>query len=120
MDPEDGLLDAQSASVSGRVAWGRRSGGRVRRYQVLGGRRVSLPARCSVYEGYNLHAGVVVSAGNREKLERLCRYIARPPLSLGRVSQTASGDIALRLKRGWSVGTRWQRRCSLGQSSKAA
>ena len=46
-----------------------------------------------------------MSAGNRGKLERLCRYIARPPLSMRRVSQTPSGDITLRLKRGWSDGT---------------
>ena len=105
MDPDDGLLGAQSASIAGRVAWGRRSGGRVRRYQVVGGRRVSLPARCSVYEGYNLHAVVVVRAGDRGKLERLCGYTPRSPLSRGRLSETASRDVLLRLKRGWSDGT---------------
>ena len=28
--------------------------------------------------GFNLHAGVTVRAGDREGLERLCRYGARP------------------------------------------
>ena len=36
--------------------------------------------------------------------ERRARGAARSPLSRGRVSQTASGDIVLRLKRGWSDG----------------
>jgi hypothetical protein len=29
-----------------------------------------------------LHAGVVVRAGERERLERQCRYTLRPPLAL--------------------------------------
>ncbi len=31
--------------------------------------------------GFGLHAGVAAQAHQREKLERLCRYIARPTLS---------------------------------------
>jgi hypothetical protein len=36
-------------------------------------------------QGFNLHAGVVIGAHNREGLERLCRYVARPPLSSKRM-----------------------------------
>ena len=32
--------------------------------------------------GFNVHAGILVRAGDREGLERLCRYCARPPFSL--------------------------------------
>ncbi len=39
-------------------------------------------------DGFNLHAGVTVNAGDRAGLERLCRYGARPPFSLGRCSST--------------------------------
>ena len=35
--------------------------------------------------GFNVHAGVLVRAGDREGLERLCRYGARPPFSLERL-----------------------------------
>ena len=31
--------------------------------------------------GFSLHAGVAAEAHESQKLERLCRYIARPPLS---------------------------------------
>jgi hypothetical protein len=34
--------------------------------------------------GFNVHAGVTVRSGDREGLERLCRYGARPPFSLER------------------------------------
>jgi hypothetical protein len=37
-------------------------------------------------DGYGLHAGVVIGARDRKKgLERLCRYIARPPLTKSRL-----------------------------------
>ena len=29
----------------------------------------------------SLHAAVAVPAGDRRRLERLCRYVARPPLA---------------------------------------
>ena len=36
--------------------------------------------------GFNLHAGVRVEADDRDALERLCRYMARPAVAAGRVS----------------------------------
>jgi hypothetical protein len=78
-DEDDALGVLQAAAVAGRSALSRaRRGGRE---QVLGGRRYTLPPRCASYEGYNLHAGVVVGAADRAGLQRLCRYVARPPLS---------------------------------------
>jgi hypothetical protein len=44
--------------------------------------------------GFNVHAGVTVRAGDREGLERLCRYGARPPFSLERLSMLADGRVA--------------------------
>jgi hypothetical protein len=44
--------------------------------------------------GFNVHAGVTVRAGDREGLERLCRYCARPPFSLERLSMLADGRVA--------------------------
>jgi hypothetical protein len=73
--------------------------------QMLGGREVPLPPRCALYEGYNLHAGVVVGAHDREALRRLCRYIARPPLAKSRLERRDDGAIVLRLRRAWSDGT---------------
>jgi hypothetical protein len=54
--------------------------------------------------GFNVHAGVTVRAGDREGLERLCRYGARPPLSLERLSILPDGRVAYRLRRPRSNG----------------
>jgi hypothetical protein len=43
--------------------------------------------------GFSLHAGVAVRANQRNKRERLCRYIARPALSEQRLSLTAAGKV---------------------------
>ena len=33
--------------------------------------------------GFSLHAGVAVPANDRQRLERLCRYVGRPPVASG-------------------------------------
>ena len=48
-----------------------------------------------------------VPAGERgrERLEHLCRYIARPPLAIERLSLSRHGNVLLRLRRPWRDGT---------------
>jgi hypothetical protein len=65
-----------------------------------------LPDLCVDAGGFNLHAGVQVIAGRRERLLGLCRYLLRPPLSHERVEQRPDGKILLKLKRAWHDGTR--------------
>jgi len=50
-------------------------------------------------------AGVVIGAHNREGLQRLCRDVARPPLSSKRLHIQPNGQILIRLKRAWMDGT---------------
>jgi hypothetical protein len=52
--------------------------------------RTKSPLRAEV-RGFNLHAGVTVRAGEREALERLCRYGARPCFSTERLSVYDAG-----------------------------
>ena len=35
--------------------------------------------------GFSLHAATCVEASDRARLERLCRYVIRPPLAAGRL-----------------------------------
>ena len=49
--------------------------------------------------GFNIHAGVMVRAGDREGLERLCRYGARPPFRLERMSLLPDGRVAYLLRK---------------------
>jgi len=52
-----------------------------------------------------VHAGVCVPARDRVRLERLCRYAARPPLAIERLSLLPDGRLLYRLKRRWRNGT---------------
>jgi len=55
--------------------------------------------------GFSLHAGVATNANEREKLERLCRYITRPAVSTKRLSMTRNGRVRYELKTPWRNGT---------------
>jgi hypothetical protein len=55
--------------------------------------------------GFSLHAGVATRANERDKLERLCRYIARPAVSTKRLSLTRHGKVRYELKTPYNDGT---------------
>lgn len=55
--------------------------------------------------GMSLHANIAVPARDRRRLERLCRYVARPPLATERLEEHSDGMLALRLKTRWRDGT---------------
>lgn len=64
-----------------------------------------IPPRCVRESGMSLHADVAVPARDRRRLERLCRYVARPPLALDRLEELRDGRLAYRLKTPWRDGT---------------
>ncbi|MCZ8132270.1 MAG: transposase, partial [Steroidobacteraceae bacterium] len=43
--------------------------------------------------GFSLHAGVDVAPRDRATLERLCRYISRPPAATERLALTPTGQV---------------------------
>ena len=107
-DQEPLLALLYAASVAGRIATGRRAGQRVLR----GGDRIDvddLPVlageRCASVGGVSLHANVAVPARDRRRLERLARYVARPPVSTQRLSRLDDGRLLYRLKHRWRDGT---------------
>jgi len=61
--------------------------------------------RVPQFGGMSLHADVAVPARDRRRLERLCRYVARPPLASERLEEREDGTLALRLKTRWRDGT---------------
>ena len=61
--------------------------------------------RCAVCDGFSLHANVQIEGKDRDKLEKLCRYTARPPVALERLSENGDGKILYRLKTPYSDGT---------------
>jgi hypothetical protein len=109
-DPdEQPLLGAiYGASITQSIATGARAGRPVMR---LGDRievdeigQLSGP-RCASLNGFSLHADVAVVARDRKRLERLCRYVARPPIATERLTELPDGRIAYALKRPWRDGT---------------
>jgi hypothetical protein len=55
--------------------------------------------------GFNVHAQVAVAAHDRARLERLCRYLCRPPLAQERLEETPSGKLRYTFKKPWKDGT---------------
>ncbi len=60
--------------------------------------RPDKPALAVERDGFNVHAGVRIEAGDDLGRERLARYGARPPLSLERLRRLPGGRVAYRLK----------------------
>jgi hypothetical protein len=56
--------------------------------------------------GYLLHAATCIPAAEREALEHLCRYVARPPLAQGRLLLRDDGMVIWNLRKPWRDGTR--------------
>lgn len=52
-----------------------------------------------------MHAGVSIAPHEREKLERLCRYVSRPPVAIDRLALMASGHVRCTLKTPYRDGT---------------
>lgn len=61
--------------------------------------------RIANVSGFNLHAGVMARSDERDKLERLCRYICRSAVSEKRLSVTRHGKIRYQLKTPFRDGT---------------
>jgi hypothetical protein len=61
--------------------------------------------RCAMVSGFSVHANVLIEARDRDRLERLCRYAARPAVSMERLSELPDRRLLYRLKRPWRDGT---------------
>jgi hypothetical protein len=55
--------------------------------------------------GFSLHAGVSCEGHERNKRERLCRYIARPGVAIPRLSLSSTGKVVYTLKTPYRDGT---------------
>ena len=101
------LAGLAAASVQGRVALGRQRGARIRRLGAPPDEvKPRALGRCHARSnGFDLHAGLVVPAGQRERLERVCRYALRPPVARERLSVTSEGHVRLQLRQPWADGT---------------
>lgn len=105
IDDEDSLLHLQAASVSYRIAVGPDLGKKVFTLQTLPAKDCDNFGQLAHISGFSLHAGVFADSHQADKLERLCRYIARPAVSEKRLSLTSTGQVRYELKTPYSNGT---------------
>jgi hypothetical protein len=97
-DPQPGhqvLLQCADVEPSARIAVPRSVD---RRADAPGPRRRK-PLCVRSPEGLEIHAAVHVKAADRAGLERLCKYLARPPLCEDRLAPLPDGRVEVRLKR---------------------
>ena len=95
------------ASIQSRIALGERAGQKVRGSGATLLLEMSIASEIAVpsVTAFSLHANVKIEGRDRDKLEKLCRYTARPPIALDRLSQTPDGKILYQLKQEYSDGT---------------
>jgi hypothetical protein len=93
-----------AASLQGRVALGPRAGQPVRRLRSAAD-VVSTGRRAARLAGFSLHADVAVPARRRDQLERLVRYLVRPPLAQERLTESTGGPLLYHFRRAWSDGS---------------
>ena len=106
-DDDDAMAQLQGHSITYRIAVGPQQGRKVFTLQTLppdeddsgGSDRVAKEA------GFSLHAGVSTEIHQRDRLERLCRYITRPAVSEKRLAITSNGNVRYQLKTPYRDGT---------------
>ena len=112
---EEDPLHAQllSAAVQSRAATGEQAGQRVLRFGDPVLPEPDKPTqdaadkqkRLATQAGFSLHASVHVPARQRTRLERLCRYVARPPVCGPRLTKLPDGRLLYELRHRWRDGT---------------
>jgi hypothetical protein len=115
-DPEQPWLDLDfhepidslsAASIRYRIAIGPHSGSRTLTLHDPSFIRADKPAKALTADrdGFSLNAAVSCQSYQRDRLERLCRYVTRPAISLERLTVRADGKIQYELKNPFRDGT---------------
>ena len=96
-----------AAAVQGLIPFGPHSGSQVQLFgeqEPISTRPRPYKSLCADHAGYSLHAAVRVGESSRDRLEKLCRYLARPALAQDRVSVASNGKIVYRFRKAWRTG----------------
>lgn len=93
------------SSITYRIATGAHAGRKVATLGTLPADAHALQGDACQFGGFSPHAGVTAEAHERDRLERLCRYIARPAISEKRLSISPQGRVRYQLKTPWKNGT---------------
>jgi len=104
---EDPLQQIHGHAITYRIAIGPRQGRKVFTLSSQPPESEPPPGSDCVAKaaGFSLHAGVAAKVHQRDKLERLCRYISRPAVSEKRLSLTSNDYVRYQLKTPYRDGT---------------
>ena len=103
----DAMPHLLGSSVSYRIAVGPQQGRKAFMIRTI--RPLDRPdaglERVAKANGFSLHAGVSCEGHQKDKRERLCRYIARPAVAIPRLSLSSTGKVVYTLKTPYRDGT---------------
>ena len=106
-DGTDAMRQILGSSVSYRIAVGPQQGRKAFMIRTI--RPLDRPdpglERVAKANGFSLHAGVSCKGHQKDKRERLCRYIARPAVTVPRLSLSSTGKVLYTLKTPYRDGT---------------
>ena len=104
---EEPMQQLHGHSITYRIALGAQQGRNVFTLQTVppSNAESSFSTRVANIAGFSLHAGVAAEAYQRDKLERLCRYVSRPAVSENRLAVLSNGNIRYQLKTPYRDGT---------------
>lgn len=104
---DDVMSHLQGSSITYRIAVGSQRGKKVFTLKTLAARDEVEECSQTLAKagGFSLHAGVSAKAHQRDKIERLCRYIARPGVFTHRMECLQNGKISYKLKTPYKDGT---------------
>lgn len=106
-EPGSNLDHLHAASIAYRVTIGPRAGRKaLNLYSVPPLDEAANSPLLAKVAGFSLHAATVCEAHQRGRLERLCRYITRPPLATQRLSLDNRGRVVYRYKQPFRDGSK--------------
>jgi len=103
----DAMPQILGSSISYRIAVGPQQGRKAFMIRTI--RPLERPdpglERVAKANGFSLHAGVSCEGHQKDKRERLCRYISRPAVAVPRLSLSSTGKVVYTLKTPYRDGT---------------
>lgn len=97
------LASCYGAAAGGTTLFGKRAGQPTLRLVRADQARPTEPVASIM--GFNVHAKVAVDGSDRKRVERICRYLGRPPIATHRLEWLEDGRLRYTMKKTWSDGT---------------
>lgn len=106
---DDVINEIQGSSITYRIAVGSQRGKKVFTLKTLPAKDDDMDEisgqTLAKAAGFSLHADVSAKSHQLDKVERLCRYIARPAVSTHRLERLPDGTLSYELKTPYKNGT---------------